>query len=163
MKYLAITGPTAEWLLSRVEYRKAVCAALPQLSESTGLSRTVLAVGTLRACASHDTRVLALWNADYLSNVGDEPWAVIRLESPYGLLDIDFVEEAFDRELYVCSQRIQGLMLPSSVIHHARDGGIHTCVSGRGEGLKARIAFVESETVGGASSQRSILCHGPTY
>ncbi|WP_242359860.1 UvrD-helicase domain-containing protein [Anaeromyxobacter sp. SG17] len=164
MKYLAITERTADWLLSQPEHRRALAEALPQLSDTAGLSKTVLAIGSLRVCATADARVLALWNADYVSNVGEEPWGILRLESPYGLLDVSFVEEVFERELYVCSQRLKGLVLVSTVIHHAHEGGVHTCVSGRGpDAIRNRIAFVEADVMTGSTRQRAVLCIGPTF
>jgi hypothetical protein len=125
VNYLAITHQTSKWLIEKKDSLQAVIGELPRLSDASYLSKTVLSVGALRAAASPDNRLLAIWNSDYLSNRGDESWGIIRLNGPYGLLT-NYLEEVFERELQIISQRVDGLLLDNRWVHHARGGGIHS-------------------------------------
>ena len=139
----------------------AVGSELERLSGAEYLSKTVLSVGTFRAAASSDGRLLAIWNRDYLSNRGDESWGVIRLQGPYSLLST-YLQEVFERELQIIHQRSEGLLLDSRWIHHARGEGIHTCIAGRGEDAREyRVIYGDRDLSIGNGVSRAVVCVGP--
>lgn len=161
MNYLAISHPTAKWLIEKKTYLQAVGAELARLSGASSLSKTVLSVGAFRAAASRDERVLAMWNSDYLSNKGDESWGVIRLTGPYGLLTT-FLPEVFERQLQIISQRIDGLLLDDRWMHKLLGGGIHSCIAGRGtEPRDYCVLYGDRDVITGTVVSRGAVCLGP--
>src|SRR5687768_4196451 len=101
MTYIGITQPTAEWLLGKKDWLRALYLDLPEIIQAAKLRTAVLAAGPLRAAASDDGRILAVWNPDYLSNTGGEPWGFVRLTGVEGLITEAAPEEVFERCLYV--------------------------------------------------------------
>jgi hypothetical protein len=161
VNYLAITQLTAKWLLEKKSYLDAVDRELERLAGADYLSKTVLSVGSFRAAASTDGRLLALWNRDYLSNKGDESWGVIRLQGPSGLLSTH-LPEVFERELQIIYQRSEGLLLDSRWIHHAHGDGIHSCIAGRGEEAREYwVMYGDRDLTTGAAVSRAVVCLGP--
>lgn len=161
MNYLAITQLTAKWLIEKKSYLDAVGDELARLSKAEYLTKTVLAIGAIRAAATTDGRLLAVWNRDYLSNKGDESWGVIRLQGAYGLLS-NYLPEVFERELQIISQRCDGLLLDSRWIHHALGGGIHKCIAGRGEEAREYwVMYGDRDLALGAAASRAVVCLGP--
>jgi superfamily I DNA/RNA helicase len=159
--YLAITQLTAKWLIEKKAYLVAVGNELDKLSEANYLTKTVLSVGALRAAASSDGRLLAIWNKDYLSNKGDESWGVIRLRGPYGLLTT-YLPEVFERQLQIIDRRIEGLHLDARWIHHVRGGGVHSCIAGRGEEAREyRVMYGDQELSTKSVISRAVVCLGP--
>jgi hypothetical protein len=161
---LAVTQPTASWLLANTSHLRAVIGAISELAQTTALTRTVLAVGSLRAAMTADVRLLALWNTDYLLNSGEESWAVIQLKAPYGALDApDVLEEVIERELFVANQRLQGLLVDTAFISRHFDGNVHTCIAGRGaDARQYRIGWSEVAVQTGTSQSKAIAILGPT-
>jgi hypothetical protein len=161
MTYLAVTQPTAEWLLGKKEWLRALHLDLPDIAEASNLRTAVLAAGPLRAASSDDERILGVWNPDYLSNTGGEPWGFIRLTGPLGLITQGAGEEVLERALYVINQRLQGLLLDERLIHKS-EGDIHTCLSGRGEAARQQsLAYVENELNLASGKYRGLVCVGP--
>jgi len=161
VNYLAITHLTAKWLVEKKQYLDAVADELERLSGADSLLKMLLSVGSFRAAASPDGRLLAVWNRDYLSNKGDESWGVIRLEGPYGLLS-NFLPEVFERELQIIHTRIEGLLLDPRWIHHSRGEGIHTIIAGRGEVAREfRVLYGDRDLTSGAAVSRAVACLGP--
>jgi hypothetical protein len=161
VNYLAINQLTANWLIEKKNYLEAVGSELARLSNADYLSKTVLSVGSFRAAASPDGRLLVAWNRDYLSNRGDESWGIIRLRGPYGLLT-NYLPEVFERELQIIQQRIEGLLLDTRWIHHARGGGIHSCIAGRGEEAREYwVVYGDRDLTTGGSASRAVICLGP--
>ncbi|MCK8504223.1 UvrD-helicase domain-containing protein [Myxococcus fulvus] len=165
MMYLMITQATAAWLLRQANHREAIARQLGELSAFESLKRTILTIGALRAAASPDGRVLALWNVDYISNTGEELWGGIKLEGRFGLLAHgDVVKEVFERELYIVNQRLQRLLLDERLIHRARDGGLHTCIAGRGaEAREHRLVYFEGDVLLGSTESKTVICFGPAW
>jgi hypothetical protein len=162
MKYFAITQPTADWLIARKDVLRTLYDSLPHLSEAPELREAVYAAGSFRAAQSDDGRVLSVWNTDYLSSTGAEPWGFIRLSGRAGLLSSEYAaDEVFERCIYAINQRLQGLLLDDRCIHRA-EGSVHTCLAGRGAvHRQLSIAFVETELNIEATRLRSIVCVGP--
>jgi hypothetical protein len=161
VNYLAITQLTAKWLVEKKHYLTAVGGELAGLAEATYLSKTVLSVGALRAAASTDERLLAVWNSDYLSNKGEESWGVIRLTGPYGLLS-DYREEVFERQLMIIFQRLAGLLLDARWIHRNQGDGIHSCIAGRGADARDYwVMYGDRDLPSGSIISHAVICLGP--
>jgi hypothetical protein len=163
--HLAITQPTAKWLLEKPEYRGVLASELMALVGEAYLSRAVLAIGVLRVAASKDGRLLGVWNTDYLSNLGEEPWGLIRLDHSGGLLDVPAVTvEVFERQLHIFNYRLQGLLLPPDFMHRSSDSGYHTCIAGRGtEARHFRVGYYETQVPTGTTMSRAVVCVGPAW
>jgi hypothetical protein len=163
MKYLAIPQPTADWLLGRTDLLENLNNSLGQLLDLPDLGAALVAAGSLRACASPDGIVLALWNADYLSGTGDETWGFIRLRSPLSLFDEKGIRsEVFEQCVYIINQRLQLLLLDDRCAHQSLEDDIHTCFSGRGvEAREFSVGYFESDVSTGSSRSRGIICVGP--
>jgi hypothetical protein len=165
MKYLAITQPTASWMLSNGSALRLLEESLPSLMREEALKKTILAVGSFRAAASPDGSVLGIWNKDYLTSLGEETWGFIRCSPPYGLLEHpDVMWEVFEREVTVINQRLRALLLDPSYYHRVDDAGVHSCIAGRGnDARKLRLLYCEGEVNAGSGSCRSIVCLGPEW
>jgi hypothetical protein len=165
MDYLAITQETAEWLLGRPNVRRALAEELRAIARDAKLTKGVAAIGQLRATASPDARVLAIWHADYLGSTGAENWGVLKLSGGVGLFDEpELIPEVFDRYLHVTDRRLQGLMLDASWQVRFELAGVTTCIGGRGDAWKgSRIAYLEGETPFGDTMLRSVMVVGPAW
>lgn len=163
MKYLAIPQATTDWLLRSSEYRAALVDDLATLAQLYALREGVLVAGSLRAAACSKGTVLAVWNTDYLSSMGDEEWGIIRLSPPIGLFDANLImPEVFERCLYVINQRLQRLLLDGTFIHRSWPNHVHTCLAGRGADARAtNIAYTEGDVQIETSLRRAVLCIGP--
>ena len=161
MNYLAVTHETAKWLLAKKGLLRAVGDKLPRLASARELEKTVLSSGNVRATATADGRLLALWNRDYLSNTDNEAWGVIRLEGPYSLLSM-YLEEVFERQLEIISRRIEGLLLDGRWIHKNLGKGVHSCIAGRGtESRQYWVMYGEVTITTKAAEARAVVCLGP--
>lgn len=67
MKYISISQPTAEWLLSHTELRKAVHDIITNPLIMGSLSKGDISDGPLRIATDAEGTVLAVWNAEYVS------------------------------------------------------------------------------------------------
>jgi UvrD/REP helicase N-terminal domain len=165
MDYIATTQPTAEWLLGRSGILRALADELMELAKDEKLTRGIATVGPLRATASKDGRVLAVWHTDYLGSTGAENWGVLALSGPYGLFaKPELLREVFERYLHVTDRRLQSLMLDASWWPRTELAGVTTCIAGRGDAREGhRIAYVEGETPFGNTMLRSVLVIGPAW
>lgn len=164
MQYLGITQATAQWLLSHSSLIDAVERSLDLTEQIKALRITEVVEGPLRISGSSDGRLVALWNADYLTGTGAEDWGFILLRNHFGLLGESSIRrEVFERCLHVIDQRLRGLILDSALIHRSWDNGIHTCLAGRGEDARHySIAYTESDLKLRATGTRSVICMGPS-
>jgi len=131
--YIAITGSTANWLLSQAIRKTAITSALTEIASTKGLTSSVVAIGSLRIAACPKANIVALWNKDLLLNQGYESWGLCRLTGAEGLLNAtDFLPEIFERFLSVTDLRLKGLKLDGSWVHRHTEDDFHTCIAGRG-------------------------------
>ena len=165
MKYFGITQQCAAWLLDRKHVQEVVHDLLRDATGLKVLQQADFAESQLRLAGSSDGEVLTMWNVDYLSGTGEEPWGFIRLSEPAGLfLEPAISKEVFERCLYVINQRLQALLIDTAFIHRKQEHGIHTCLAGRGEDARHfSIAFKEWTVGTGHASVRSVICIGPLW
>ena len=131
--YIAITGSTANWLLSQAIRKNSVTSALAEIASTKGLNTGVVSIGSLRIAACPTANLVALWNKDLLLNQGYENWGVCRLTGDEGLLSaVDFLPEIFERFLSITDLRLKGLKLDGSWVHRHTEDDFHTCIAGRG-------------------------------
>ncbi|MBI2391022.1 MAG: UvrD-helicase domain-containing protein [Deltaproteobacteria bacterium] len=165
MDYLAIPQKTAGWLLGKAALLEALAADLPALATNDALRKGVIVAGPLRILASRSGSLLALWNVDYLSGTGAEPWGVVRLSDPFGLLsEPEIIREVLLRQLQVIDRRLQGFLLDSSWMMRSELQGLTTCIAGGGKAWKDfRIGYVEGEGTTDHSVVRGVLLTGPAW
>lgn len=165
MKYLAITQPTAEWLLTRHDVLDSLYATLGQTSALQHLCAGELQAGRVRLAASPSGHVIAMWHADYASGTGAESWGFAQIDDLFGFQSKPEVgREVLERELYIISQRLLRLQITGQCIHRAHPNGAHTCISGRG--TKARqfnVGWYESDVALSGFAVRAIVVVGPAY
>src|SRR5579863_5519662 len=102
MTYIGITQPTAAWLLTRPKLVDKLHQLLMNSREMFGLRHGDLIEGSFRLAGSTDGKLLAIWNADYLTGTGNEEWGFIKTDAPFGILEHpEFSQEVFERCLYV--------------------------------------------------------------
>lgn len=164
MEYVGVTRETCSWLLTHPGVLSALADALIN-ADLSGLARADLAAGPLRLSASEDSRILAIWNAEYLSNTGSESWGIFRLE---GVLSIkkhpEIAPQVIERFFYVISQRLQGLMIEGDFIHRARPNGSHTCLAGRGnDARRLSICYYEAATGFTGLTSKALIGVGPEH
>lgn len=161
--YLAVTQPTADWLISHRQYFDAVASDVERLSSTTALQQSVLAVGAMRMAISKRGSPLCIWNVDYLDSTGDEKWGFIRLAEPYGLESHPTIyAEILERALYVINQRQQGLKLPDAFIHRHHFDNLHTCVAGRGSDARHfSIAYSDGKIAIDNARRTAVTIVGP--
>ncbi|EGY00715.1 hypothetical protein AZA_04376 [Nitrospirillum viridazoti Y2] len=164
MEYIGITRETCSWLLTHHTALDALAEAL-LLNDLSVLSRTDLAVGPLRLSGSEDGRVLGIWNAEYLSNTGNECWGLFRLGGNLSVLQRpEIATQVIERFIYVISQRLQGLMLEGDFIHRAWVNGSHTCLAGRGNDARQfSICYYEVAPGYDGLASRAIIGIGPCH
>jgi len=161
--YIAITGPTANWILAQATRRSALTGSILELGAAPGLYSSVLSVGALRLAAISGTNVLAVWNNDLLSGQGYERWGICRLTGENGVLRRDdFFAEIFERFLAIADLRLKGLKLEGAWVHRHTVDDFHTCIAGRGSTARRySLGFIEKmlELPGGKVS--CVLGVGP--
>lgn len=164
INYLAITSATANWLVLHAGHRKAIDRELRDLASAEALFDTVLVVGSLRAAASRDASLLAMWNTEYLSSSRAENWGFVRLRAPHGLLTQGAVAPAaFERVLHVTNYRSQGMLLPEAFIHRSHGDNMHTCVSGGSDTARqASLAYFEGDVPVRSSKRKTLFFVGPS-
>ena len=110
MKFLAVTQPTATWLLSRTEILTGIAESLQILEKSQALQQSVFIAGSLRFAATDDGAIVAFWNTDYLNATGVENWGFLTLSGRHGAINSDQREEMFRTSLIVFDTRLQNLL-----------------------------------------------------
>src|SRR5262245_35382850 len=165
MDYLAIPQSTAAWLHSKALLCSELANDLPAIADDSSLTRGVATVGPLRITATSDSRLLALWNIDYLGGTGDESWGICRLTPPNGLLsEPKIIREVFERILHIFDLRLQNLLLDSAWRLRTELPGVTTCIAGRGEAWEQyRLAYVEGDSNSGHSLLRGVAIIGPAW
>lgn len=165
MDYLAIPQETASWLLGKTDLVSALADDVPALARDESLGKGVVAVGPVRISASRSSSLIALWNVDYLSGTGAEPWGIIRLGDPYGLLsEPEICREVILRGLQVIDRRLHGFLLDSAWIRRTVLPGVTTCIAGGGKAWgEFRIGYVEGEGTTDHSVVRGVLLTGPAW
>src|SRR5437764_3434826 len=132
MQFVAITQATCSWLLA---YPQLIAALRQSLIEEdlSSLTKSEFSSGPIRMAGSDDGRVLAIWNREYLTGTGTETWGLFKLRGPHSLTEMSNIsQQVFERFLYVVSQRLQGFVLDTELIHRTWPNGSHTCLAGHG-------------------------------
>lgn len=164
MTYLALTQPTASWILGKAGLIDAFHQSFVAIANGPPLrSNEEFVEGPFRIAKAGNGLLSALWNVDYLSGTGDEPWGFIRLDGENGLSQYpDISREVFERCIYVISQRLQGLNLTGTLFPRAYANGAHTCLAGRGTHARQfSIAYLETHIGEESLRQQAIVCVGP--
>lgn len=160
--YLAVTQPTANWLLAHGALQD-IGRHLLEIAELPQLRTTAVVAGPLRFAGSPSGTVLCLWNINYLMGTGIEPWGFIKLVAPMGLDDApSILPEVLDRSVYVLNQRLQGLRLDDRVIHRPWHDNFHSCTAGRGDQAKQlSIVYAEGKMAGTDTVLNTFVSVGP--
>lgn len=164
MEYVAITQQTCSWLLAHPAVLGAVSDAILN-KDLSGLSQTSFSAGPLRMAGTEDKRVLAIWNADYLTGTGSESWGILRRAGRMGVrVKPEIGPQVVERIIYVSNQRLQGLMIEGDFIHRTWPNGAHTCLAGRGtEARQYSICYFEGGPGYGTLSARALIAIGPEH
>ena len=165
MNYLAITQGTAEWVVSKPGVLDALTRVLMSDPETLDpLLDYELAEGSFRMSADA-TRLVALWNVDYLTGTDEESWGFVKLSGELGILSRpEMCREVLERCLYVINQRLQSLFIEGAFIHRAYPNGAHTCLAGRGSSArKFSIGYFERQVATPSSTLHSVVCLGPAF
>jgi superfamily I DNA/RNA helicase len=131
----------------------------------SGLSKADFAAGPLRLSATSDGRILAIWNADYISSTGSESWGIFRLNGNLSIrAKSEIGSQVIERFFYVISQRLQGLIIGGDLIHRTRSNGSHTCLAGRGNDARAlSICYYEAAPGFDGATARILIGIGPEH
>lgn len=164
MEYVGLTRETCSWLLTHPAALSSLSAILIK-NDLRGLSKADFSAGPLRLSASEDHRILAVWNADYLSNTGGESWGIFRLNGPMSVTQHEEIApQVMERFIYVISQRLQGLIIEGDFIHRTQANGSHTCLAGRGSNARQySICYFEASPGFDNLSARSLIGIGPLH
>ncbi|HUP81275.1 MAG TPA: hypothetical protein VM260_22175, partial [Pirellula sp.] len=79
MKYIGITQPTANWLLTRSGLLESLHDLVTKSDGLAELKKGDLIDGSFRLSGSADGRLVSIWNLDYLTGTGNEEWGFIKL------------------------------------------------------------------------------------
>lgn len=163
-QYLALPQATCTWLLTQPALLTCLFQTIIQ-AEDDAFSKAEFSGGPLRIAGTSDGNLVAVWNRDYLTGTGVESWGIIRLSGPYGLLQGDEITlQVFERQIYVVSQRLQGLIVEGEYIHRTWPNGSHTCLAGRGtEARQKSICYFEGTPGFADLSARAVMIIGPTH
>lgn len=164
MEYIGLTQETCSWLLSHPEALNALADVLLH-GDLKGLSKADVAAGPLRLSGAEDGRILAIWNAEFLSNTGSESWGIFRLNGQLSITQKpEIAPQVIERFVYVINQRLQGLMIEGDFIHRARPNGSHTCLAGRGaDARQFSVCYYEAAPGFGGLTSRALIGIGPEY
>ncbi len=166
MTYFATTQGTASWLLGKPGAIDALHdTILGPKAFSSALLTMEFVEGPMRLSATATPPLVASWNVEYTTGLGDDSWGFICLDTPWGLAARpDISREVLERCLYIISQRLQGLLIDGAYIHRSWPNGSHTCLAGRGtEARQVSISYTERHVQDGAGTFHSLLCIGPEY
>ena len=166
MTFFGITESTASWALGKPGLLNAFHdflidpASQPQLAGGREFVE-----GPIRISFDSVQQTYAVWNSEYLNGTGDDSWGFVDLSEGHGLRRERHVSrEAFERSLYVVSQRLQGLLLDGAFIHRAWPNGAHTCLAGRGtEARHFSLGYIEHDVQDGGAVVHALLCTGPEH
>lgn len=164
MRYIAFTDAVANWLLGKAGLIDSLHRALISVDATRALPMGQEFIdGPFHLAYSPDALVLGMWNADYLSGTGEEPWGFIRVDGKLGIADAPGISrEVFERCLYVISQRLQGLTIDGAFFPRTCGTSGHTCLAGRGsEARQVSIAYHETVLENTGQKQQAIVCMGP--
>ena len=164
MKYIAVTQPMAEWLLSKGGVIERLYGALGRLGKDGGsLREAEFSFGSVRISYSVASEIAAVWHLDYVSGTGNENWGFFRWQGETSIQEREDVGvEVFERCLYITTQRLQGLLLDGSFIHRVYDNGAHTIISGRGSvAHQLSLGYFEQVVGGSGLESRSLIIVGP--
>lgn len=159
MKYIAITQSLANWLLPKPGLISTLYSALKELAELSPISEIIeFQQNAIRFSYDGDSKVCAIWHADYLSGTGGEDWGFIKWSGEHSITSLDNIaREVLERCLYVINQRLQGLLLDGSTIHRVWDRGVHTLLAGRGS-IAHQLSIGYFEKVNGDSGLQNRAC-----
>lgn len=162
--YLALNQGTAEWLLPKIGLIETLRQSLAELTSSNVIKNCDFVEGPIRISQDSSGQVLAIWHIDYLSGTGDEPWAFLKLDGDVSLESIPSIShEVLEREIYLASQRLQGLLVDAAFYHRKYDNGAHTLLAGRGSTARQySIGYFERSGNDTDSKHRSLICIGPS-
>lgn len=164
MKYVAVTQPMAEWLLSKNGVIQCLYGVLRSLEADGGVLRDAdFSFNSIRLSYSAANQVVALWHMDYVSGTGNENWGFFRWQGETSIRERDDIGiEVFERCLYITTQRLQGLLLDGSFIHRVYDNGAHTIIAGRGSvAHQLSLGYFEQLVGGSGLESRSLIVVGP--
>jgi len=163
MNYLALTQPTASWILGKAGLLDALHESFVLNGTATSFTPGVEFVEGPFRIAWSESRIAAMWNVDYLSGTGDEPWGLIQLSGHHGLQAEPAIgREVLERCIYVISQRLQGLTINGALFPRAYPSGAHTCLAGRGTDARhLSIGYFETHVGDDVLKQQAIICVGP--
>jgi superfamily I DNA/RNA helicase len=166
MTHLGLTQGTASWLLGKAGALDALHEVLTHIDTILPvLTEKEFVEGPIRLSGTNAPRLLCLWNADYLTGLGDDGWGFIEIEDlSEGETRHIISREVLERCIYVINQRMQGLLIDGAFIHRSWPNGAHTCLVGRGtEARQISIGYVERNISDGSTSLHTLLCLGPHY
>lgn len=164
--YLAVTQGTAEWLHGKQGLTGVLFDSLiADESAIPSLRGVEFVEGPFRIASTPDQELIAIWNIDYLSGTGEEPWGFIKLDGEHSVrAEPTIGKGVLERCLYVINQRLQGLRIEGAYIHRSYANGSHTCLAGRGsQARQFSIGFFERVIGHEKSSNNSVICIGPSY
>lgn len=164
-RYLAVTQGTADWLQGKSALIdtlfRVLCSSESEISQ---LAQHEFVDGPVHMSANASLSVIALWNVDYLSGLGDERWGFVRLDEKLGLASNAAIgNTVLERCLYVINQRLQGLMLDGTLYHRTYPNGSHTCLAGRGtETRQFSVGYFEKVITTKNLESHAIIFVGPS-
>lgn len=163
MRYFALTGAAAAWLVGKASLLDALHRNLLQAETPVLCPDEELIEGPFHLALSSDSKVLGFWNSDYLNGTGDELWGFVRIEGPNSIGDyLHISREVLERCIYVISQRLQGLTIDGAFFPRAAPSGTHTCAAGRGQDARqVSIGYAEATMSRPGQLQLAVICVGP--
>jgi len=164
MTYLALNQGVAEWLLPKMGVLDALNEYLPAMIADDGpLTTGAFAEGPVLITRDTSGQILVILHADYSSGTGEEAWGFIKLSGEMSLTShLEIAREVLEREIYVISQRLRGLLIDGAYFHRKYEDGTHTLLAGRGSQARHySIAYAEGILFGENFESRSIVCVGP--
>jgi superfamily I DNA/RNA helicase len=166
MTTLAVTTRIATWLSGKPGLIDSLHQAVANIDSEEGMPPgNEMNEGPYRFARSQDGQLLCMWDTDYLSGTGDEPWGFIELTGAFGILNEETLARVvLERCIYVIGQRLQGLTIDGSLFPRAYENGTHTCLAGRGsEARQLSIGYVERHVGAEGLRQHSLICVGPVH
>ncbi|MBD8696639.1 UvrD-helicase domain-containing protein [Stenotrophomonas sp. CFBP 13718] len=163
MRYLAISESVASWMLGKPQIIDAVYRSIIVDDAAEILDGAEFVDANLHISAP-DVELVAMWNADYLTGTGDESWGFVRLDGELGLCEVPAITRvAFERVLYLVSQRLQMLLIDAALFPRTASNGVHTCLAARGtDARQLSLAYFEKTVLQEKQRQQAIVCVGPS-
>lgn len=163
MRYLAISESVASWMLGKPQIIDAVYNLIVLEDAAIALGNEEFVDASLHI-SMPDIGLVAIWNADYLSGTGDESWGFVRLDGELGITGVPSISRvAFERVLYLISQRLQMLLIDAALFPRTVANGVHTCLAARGtDARQLSLAYFEKTVLQEKQRQQAIVCVGPS-